>query len=100
MKIRIHSALSGAVLAAAACVAVVLNPAGPADAHPVNAADFQQIELARGVGEVGEPMSIAVLPDRSVLHTARNGVLRRTDAAGNTTVLGTVGIYSHDEEGL
>ena len=33
----------------------------------------------RASAEVGEPMSMAVLPDRSVLHTARDGTLRRTD---------------------
>jgi hypothetical protein len=37
---------------------------------------------------MGEPMSSAVLPDRSVLHTARNGVIRRSTAAGATTVIG------------
>jgi glucose/arabinose dehydrogenase/PKD repeat protein len=72
----------------------------PAQAHPVNAADYHQVELAKGVGEMGEPMSLAVLPDRSVLHTSRNGQLRRTDAAGTTTVIGTLAVYSHDEEGL
>ncbi|OLF19238.1 PQQ-dependent sugar dehydrogenase [Actinophytocola xanthii] len=71
-----------------------------AGAHPVNAADYHQVELARGVGEMGEPMSLAVLPDRSVLHTARNGTLRRTDASGTTSVIGTLAVYSHDEEGL
>jgi len=72
----------------------------PAQAHPVNAADYQQVALAKGVGEMGEPMSLAVLPDRSVLHTSRNGELRRTDANGTTTVIGTLSVYSHDEEGL
>jgi glucose/arabinose dehydrogenase/PKD repeat protein len=81
-------------------VAVSVLAATPAAAHPVTAADFQQVELARGVGEMGEPMSLAVLPDRSVLHTARNGTLRRTDAAGTTSVIGTLAVYSHDEEGL
>ncbi|GAA2459834.1 ThuA domain-containing protein [Streptomyces lavendulocolor] len=61
---------------------------------------FQQVTLAKGGEEVGEPMSLAVMPDRSVLHTSRNGELRRTDAAGNTEVIGTVPVYSHDEEGL
>ncbi|MET9800577.1 ThuA domain-containing protein [Streptomyces sp. NPDC006368] len=61
---------------------------------------FQQVTLAKGGEEVGEPMSLAVLPDRSVLHTSRKGELRRTDAAGNTEVIGTVPVYSHDEEGL
>jgi glucose/arabinose dehydrogenase/PKD repeat protein len=61
---------------------------------------FQQVTLAKGGEEVGEPMSLAVMPDRSVLHTSRNGELRRTDAAGNPEVIGTVPVYSHDEEGL
>ena len=79
---------------------VTVLATAPAGAHPVTAADFQQVELARGVSEMGEPMSLAVLPDRSVLHTARSGTLRRTDASGTTSVIGTLPVYSHDEEGL
>ncbi|AGZ44101.1 ricin b lectin [Actinoplanes friuliensis DSM 7358] len=94
------AAAAAAVLTAAGLVATVLAPESPAAAHPVDAADFQQVELARGVGELGEPMSMAVLPDRSVLHTARNGVLRRTTAAGVTNTIGTLAVYTHDEEGL
>lgn len=45
-------------------------------------------------------MTLAVLPDRSVLHTARNGTVRRTTAAGVTSVIGTVPVYTHDEEGM
>jgi glucose/arabinose dehydrogenase/type 1 glutamine amidotransferase len=77
-------------------------PAAPASSEAAAAAEeqFQQVTLAKGGEEVGEPMSLAVLPDRSVLHTSRNGELRRTDAAGNTKVIGTVPVYSHDEEGL
>lgn len=45
-------------------------------------------------------MSLAVLPDRSVLHTSRDGELRLTDAAGNTRPAGKLDVYSHDEEGL
>src|SRR5262245_23838335 len=86
-------------LLAVTSAAVVLAET-PAQAHPVNAADYQQVELAKGVGEMGEPMSLAVLPDRSVLHTSRNGELRRTDAAGTTSVIGVLSVYSHDEEGL
>ncbi|MEE1753984.1 ThuA domain-containing protein [Streptomyces sp. SP18CS02] len=75
--------------------------AGPrVPAADAAAEDFQQITLAKGGEEVGEPMSLAVLPDRSVLHTSRSGELRRTDAAGNTEVIGSVPVYSHDEEGL
>ncbi len=80
-------------------LSVVAGPASPA-AAVINPADFQQVTLAKGVAETGEPIGLAVLPDRSVLHTARNGTVRRTDAAGNTAVAGTIPVYSHDEEGL
>ncbi|MBW5255083.1 PQQ-dependent sugar dehydrogenase, partial [Streptomyces sp. P01-B04] len=62
--------------------------------------DFQQVTLAKGAAETGEPMSLAVLPDRSVLHTSRSGELRITDSAGNTRISGVIPVYSHDEEGL
>ncbi|MFC7896603.1 PQQ-dependent sugar dehydrogenase [Streptomyces sp. NPDC057381] len=89
-------------------------PAGPATAAPadpggdgtgaagaaVAAEEFQQVTLAKGVAETGEPMTLAVLPDRSVLHTSRDGTLRLTDPAGNTAVAGRLDVYSHDEEGL
>ncbi|MGW4945036.1 PQQ-dependent sugar dehydrogenase [Actinoplanes sp. NPDC004185] len=97
---RALTATAVAFLLAAGTAATIAVPASPAAAHPVTAADFQQVELARGVAELGEPMSMAVLPDRSVLHTARNGVLRRTTAAGVTSVIGTLPVYTHDEEGL
>jgi glucose/arabinose dehydrogenase/PKD repeat protein len=63
--------------------------------------DYQQVTLAIGGAELGEnAMSIAVLPNRSVVHTARSGTVRITDAAGNTKVAGQLGVYTHDEEGL
>ncbi|MFH8489254.1 PQQ-dependent sugar dehydrogenase [Streptomyces longisporoflavus] len=64
------------------------------------AEDFQQVTLAKGGEETGEPMTLSVLPDRSVLHTSRDGTLRLTDAAGNTKIAGKIPVYSHDEEGL
>ncbi|GIJ43588.1 glycosyl hydrolase [Virgisporangium aliadipatigenens] len=100
MRTRVLAAAAAVALSTVGTAAIIVGPASPAAAHPVNAADFQQVELARGVAEMGEPMSIAVLPDRSVLHTARNGVLRRTTAAGVTAVIGTLQVYTHDEEGL
>ena len=81
----------GAVLVAAP---LLVLPA-PARAAP-DPASFQQVELAKGVDEMGEPMSLTVLPDRSVLHTARAGTLRRTDAAGATRVIGNLAVYRHD----
>ncbi|MFV0132701.1 PQQ-dependent sugar dehydrogenase [Streptomyces sp. HMX87] len=97
--------LSGALLAGTS-LTLAAPQAGAADNAPdaapaaVSAEDFQQVTLAKGEPEVGEPMSLAVLPDRSVLHTSRDGELRLTDAAGNTRLAGKLDVYSHDEEGL
>ncbi|MFJ5208912.1 PQQ-dependent sugar dehydrogenase [Streptomyces nigra] len=106
---RVRTALPAVVCALA--LALALSPAaaapGEAPAAPggraapaAAAEDFQQVTLAKGVAEMGEPMTMTVLPDRSVLHTSRDGTLRRTDAAGTTTVAGRLDVYSHDEEGL
>ncbi|WP_425508146.1 PQQ-dependent sugar dehydrogenase [Streptomyces bathyalis] len=73
-------------------------PQGAAAAK--KAADFQQVTLAKGAAETGEPMTFAVLPDSSVLHTSRDGTLRLTDKGGATKVAGEIPVYSHDEEGL
>ncbi|MFJ4753622.1 MULTISPECIES: lectin [unclassified Streptomyces] len=107
---RVRTALPAVVCALA--LALPLGPAaaaapggepaaGKRPAAPAAAAeDFQQVTLAKGVAETGEPMTMTVLPDRSVLHTARDGTLRRTDAAGTTAVAGRLDVYNHDEEGL
>jgi cytochrome c len=63
-------------------------------------AGYNQVNLAKGVAEVGEPMGLTVLPNRGVLHTSRDGTIRYTDAAGNTKVALTIPVYTHDEEGL
>ncbi|MGW7721548.1 PQQ-dependent sugar dehydrogenase, partial [Streptomyces chartreusis] len=83
--------------------AVTAGPsAAPASAAPaaLPPADYQQVQLATGAAELGEPMSLAVLPDRSVLHTARDGTIRLTDAVGNTKQAAKLDVYTHDEEGL
>ncbi len=110
-KIRFRKALAlltGALLAGAS-LTLATPPAGAATADPgaapaapaaSAAEDFQQVTLAKGEPETGEPMSLAVLPDRSVLHTSRDGELRITDSAGNTRLAGKLDVYSHDEEGL
>ncbi|MFF3705401.1 PQQ-dependent sugar dehydrogenase [Streptomyces phaeochromogenes] len=108
-RLRLRKALAlftGALLAGASLTlatppagAAVADPAA-APAAPVAAEDFQQVTLAKGEPEVGEPMSLAVLPDRTVLHTSRDGELRITDSAGNTKLAGKLAVYSHDEEGL
>ncbi|MGP3990550.1 PQQ-dependent sugar dehydrogenase [Streptomyces sp. 3N207] len=98
------TALASALLISGATVVAAQAAPGPAAADrpekPQAETEFQQVTLAKGVAETGEPMTMAVLPDRSVLHTAREGTLRLTDAKGNTKVAGELDVYSHDEEGL
>ena len=99
--IRLAAAATGALLATAGTVtALSATPAGSAPAADTRQAEFQQVTLAQGVNEVGEPMHMAVLPDGSVLHTSRDGRLFVTDADGNTSVAGELDVYTHDEEGL
>jgi glucose/arabinose dehydrogenase/PKD repeat protein len=91
------------LLAAAGVIAAVTAFAArplTAQAIVIPPSDYQQVQLAVGAAELGEAMSLAVLPSRSVLHTARNGTVRVTDAAGNTKVAGTLATYTHDEEGM
>ncbi|WP_322725188.1 PQQ-dependent sugar dehydrogenase [Streptomyces spongiae] len=99
--------LSGLLLAGASLSltaptagAAVAEQGAAASESAAAAEDFQQVTLAKGEPETGEPMSLAVLPDRSVLHTSRDGELRLTDAAGNTKLAGKLDVYTHDEEGL
>ncbi|MCL6731964.1 PQQ-dependent sugar dehydrogenase [Streptomyces neyagawaensis] len=101
-RVRGPLALLSGLLLAGASLSLTSPAAGAAEAAPraTAAEDFQQVTLAKGEPEVGEPMSLAVLPDRSVLHTSRDGELRLTDAAGNTRLAGKLDVYSHDEEGL
>ncbi len=91
--------LAAATLTLGSAPGATAHPGHPGHEEPV-AADFQQVTLAKGAEETGEPMSLAVLPDRSVLHTSRGGELRITDSAGNTRISGTLPVYTHDEEGL
>ncbi|MFI1015062.1 ThuA domain-containing protein [Streptomyces sp. NPDC020965] len=98
---RALALLTGTLLAATSLAFSAPVTAAADIPEPAAAAEeFQQVTLAKGGEETGEPMSLAVLPDRSVLHTSRNGELRMTDSAGNTRVVGNVPVYSHDEEGL
>ncbi len=102
-KRRLHRCLSLLAAGLLAGPAVLLSTAAPgAAAHEPEApaAEFQQVPLAKGDAETGEPMTMAMLPDNSVLHTSRDGTVRLTTAAGDTSVAGTLDVYSHDEEGL
>ncbi|KIF74319.1 glycosyl hydrolase [Streptomyces sp. 150FB] len=96
-------ALTGGIgigTAASAAPAAPVSPAAKAAPADIPAGDYQQVQLASGAAELGEAMSLAVLPDRAVVHTARDGTLRYTDAAGNTKTAAKLNVYTHDEEGL
>jgi glucose/arabinose dehydrogenase len=91
---------TGLLVAALVGATVPALGSTPARAVVIPAADYQTVVLATGGAELGEAMSLAVMPDRSVIHTARDGTVRVTDAAGNTTNAGKLPVYTHDEEGL
>ncbi|MEE1738613.1 PQQ-dependent sugar dehydrogenase [Streptomyces sp. BE147] len=101
--VRAVTALTLVATAGLAAGAAAAVPAAPTAVHApadIPAADYQQVQLALGPAELGEAMSLAVLPDRSVVHTARDGTVRLTDAAGATRTAGRLDVYTHDEEGL
>ena len=62
--------------------------------------DFEVTELAKGADKTGEPIAMAVLPDRRVLHTSRDGRVWLTTPTAQTSLAGTIPVYSHDEDGL
>src|SRR5690606_18918756 len=63
-------------------------------------ANFDQITLAKGPEEMGEPMGVAVLPDGSALHTSRSGAVYYTAAAGQTSLAAQVPVYGFREDGM
>ncbi|RCW45783.1 glucose/arabinose dehydrogenase [Halopolyspora algeriensis] len=71
-----------------------------ADCGVTNWSNFDQVTLAQGPDEVGEPMGMAVLPGGGVLHSERQGTLSYTTADGETSVAADIPVYTHDEEGL
>src|SRR5437868_392789 len=71
------------------------HPGHEPDPLPSNQSAFQKVTLN---DRPGEPMSLAVLPDLRVLHTARTGQLRINDPrTGLNTIAANVPIYQHDE---
>ncbi len=64
-------------------------------------ANYQMTVIASNPGNIGEPIGFAVLPDGRVLQTVRTGQLRLHDpAAGTSTVINTIPVYTHSEDGL
>ncbi|WP_091620563.1 ThuA domain-containing protein [Amycolatopsis saalfeldensis] len=82
--------------------ATKLSEAGcgkPTEADPVDA-DFDQITLAKGEENLGEPIALSVLPNRDVLHTSRDGRVWYTSSSATTKLAGQIPVYNHDEDGL
>ena len=72
--------------------------AGAQGGDPPGPKKFEKVTLN---DRPGEPVSLAVLPDRRVLHTARGGQVRLFDPRTQlNTLAADVDVYSHDEEGL
>ena len=87
--------------AGAVAVGLLALPSGAAaqvGGNTPTASQFQKVTLN---DRPGEPMSLAVLPDRRVLHTARTGEVRiHNPRTGLNTLAADVPVYQHDEEGL
>ncbi|WP_331272197.1 PQQ-dependent sugar dehydrogenase [Motilibacter aurantiacus] len=83
---------------ATALAAAVAPVASAADPDPLNWNNYEKITLSK---DVGEPIDLAVLPDKRVLHTARNGDLRLTDSTtGVTKIVNHLDVYNNSEDGL
>ena len=92
-----RKAVVPACLVAAFC-ALPAAAAAQGGGEPPLASQFEKVTLN---DRPGEPMSLAVLPDRRVLHTARTGEVRLYDPrTGLNTLAAEVDVYQHDEEGL
>ncbi|MEE6274484.1 PQQ-dependent sugar dehydrogenase, partial [Georgenia sp. MJ206] len=81
------------------------HAAGLADAAPLAdaeaATDWDNYEKLLLTKDTGEPIDLAVMPDSTVLHTARNGVVRLTDpTTGQTSQVAQLDIYANSEDGL
>jgi glucose/arabinose dehydrogenase len=74
------------------------SPAAPVRAEVPPDSAFQKVTLD---DFPGEPIALAVLPDRRVLHTTRAGQVWMHDSAtGLNTKVAEIPVYLHDEEGL
>jgi len=86
------------LLAVTGLVAPPAAAAPATEAEPPLESRFQKVVLN---DRPGEPMSLAVLPDLRVLHTARTGEVRiHNPRTGLNTLAAEVPVYQHDEEGL
>ncbi|MGO4362625.1 PQQ-dependent sugar dehydrogenase [Terrabacter sp. RAF57] len=101
---RLVATTAAAVLACTALGAVATLPAQAHDGvdHGSEPAlDWSNYEKITLTKDTGEPIDMAVLPDRRVLTTARNGDVRLVDpVSGVTKVVNTLPVYNNSEDGL
>jgi cytochrome c len=84
------------VVAALCAVPAAAGAQGGGD--PPLVSQFEQLTLD---DRPGEPMSLAVLPDRRVLYTTRTGEVKLFNPTTQLSKLAAeVDVYKHDEEGL
>jgi glucose/arabinose dehydrogenase len=89
----------GGVMAAPATAHDGVDHSAEAGAEP--ALDWSNYEKITLTKDTGEPIDLAVLPDRRVLTTARNGDVRLVDPdTGVTKVINTLSVYNNSEDGL
>jgi cytochrome c len=82
----------------AALCALPATAGAQSDDSPPLESQFEQVTLN---DRPGEPVSLAVLPDRRVLQTTRTGKVRLFDPKTQlNTLAAEVDVYGHDEEGL
>ena len=98
-----RAAVVACSITAFAAPAVFAGVAGAQDSPFPDQSHFQKVTLN---DRPGEPMSLAVLPDGRVLHSARTGEIRLHNPRTGTNNIVTdmkaapQGLYQHDEEGV
>ena len=92
--------LAGGIRYAAGIEEADCSPGSVDPGEPPVDEDFDQITLAKGEPSTGEPIAIAVLPDRRVIHTSRDGRVFLTTPEASTSLAATIPVYNHDEDGL
>ncbi|MET0447108.1 MAG: PQQ-dependent sugar dehydrogenase, partial [Aeromicrobium sp.] len=74
------------------------HPEEPGAEAALDWSNYEKVLLTR---DVGEPIDMTLMPDGTILHTARNGDIRQTDpSTGVTKIISTIPVYANSEDGL
>lgn len=99
----LRQVVTGLVALTTAAIPISLIAVTAANAHPGHdpATEWSSYEKILLTKNTGEPIDLAVLPDKRVLHTARNGDIRLTAPdTGVTKIVNTLPVYANSEDGL